>query len=50
MDYLNKTKEELISELIDQKQEPESLKLLLSNGIAERNQIDYVLNERLNSS
>ena len=47
MDYLNKTKEELIGVLLDQKQELDSLKLLLNKGFDDRNQIEYVLNERL---
>ena len=47
MENLTKSREELISELLDQKQEIDSLKIRFNKEVIERNQIESVLNERL---
>ena len=47
MNYQDKSREELISELQNQKLENDTLKVLYNKEIKYRNQIESVLNERL---
>ena len=47
MNYQDKTKEELIGELAQQKQELDSLKALFNKEINERKYVEFVLGERL---